>query len=422
MTSISVWKEKDVNQNPNEYNPYAQPPSGPNYPPTPNSGYGGPPSSPNYPPTPNSGYGGSPSNPGYPPTPNYGGPPSGPTYPTPNSGYSGPPSNPGYLDPTAPTPDYGAYPSPSNPVGVPPTSYGPYDNTYAPPPPVTPNYGAPNYATPAYPPVPPTTPPNKPARGKTGLIVAIVLLVVIVAGSIIGVVAYNNNQTTIRNNNATATAQTILAQSQAHATATAGSFATATAIASTYPFFPRLALNDPMSNNSNAVKYGWESNKFCYFSGNAYQALDDQKNTYGPCAGIHTNFSDYTFQVDVTMKQGDNQSAGGLYFRANESKNQGYIFTVDQQGNYTLWIATDATANNSRTLKSGTVSNFTPGLGQTNTLGVVVRGSQIALYVGSQLITTIQDSTYSSGQIGFISSNTDITTIMSYNNVKVWTA
>ncbi|HEY0756320.1 MAG TPA: family 16 glycoside hydrolase [Ktedonobacteraceae bacterium] len=371
-----------MSQNPNEYNPYAPPPSGPNYNPIPNSGYGTPPSGP-------------------------------------HAGYGTPPN---YADPIMPGTDPSANPYSSYNPGAGsaiPTSYGAYGEPTAPPPP--PPYTMPGYMPPAYTPGPSIPPPRQPRRSRTLLIVVIVLLI-IVAGSIFGGITYHNNQvTTQNNNNATATVQKALAESQAHATATAGSFATATTIASNFPFFAHLALNDPLTSNSNS-QYGWQTDHFCTFSGNAYQALDDQKNTYGPCVGMLTKFTDFTFQVDVTMKQGDTQSAGGLYFRADGTKSQGYIFTVDQQKTYTIWIATDTTSNNSRTLKTGSAPTFVPGSGQSNTLAVAARGGQISLYVNQQLLITIQDSTYATGEIGFISSNTDATTIMSYNNVKVWTA
>jgi hypothetical protein len=255
------------------------------------------------------------------------------------------------------------------------------------------------------------------------MIIALIALVVIIVGaSLIGVVVHNN-QVADQNAKATATAGTATAVVQAQATGTAQSYATATTIASNYPFFAHLAVNDPLVANTNK-QVGWETDSSCSFAGNTYQIVNTDKNTYAPCMGMLTNFSNFTFQVDATLKEGDAQSGVGLYFRANESKHQGYLFYVDQSGSYSLWVSTDGTSANSRDLKDSqvTTSQYTTGLYQKNTLAVVVRDSQISIYLNQQLIVTSQDTTYSSGQIGLIVIDGNTKALASFSNAKVWTA
>lgn len=387
-----------MNQNPNnpEYNPYTPSPSAPNYPPVPDSRYGGPPA----------------QNPGS-------GPVSGPGYDS-------------YANPSMPITGTGAS-NPYNPYAPPPpptggnaTQYGSYGNdpTYitAPPPPGT-DYSAPPppvYQQSYMPPVQPT--PRNKGRGSVVLILVIVL-VLVVGASIFGVFAHNN-QVASQNRDATATAQSgATAQVQAQATGTAQSYATATTVASTYPFFSHLVFNDPLTDNSNK-QIGWQTSADCVFSGNSYQATDSTKNTYAGCVGLLTNFSNFTFQVDGTLKQGDSQSGLGLYFRADDAKSRGYLFYVDQDGSYSFFISTDGTGGNSRDLKDGqvTASQYTTGLSQKNTFSVVARDSQISIYINQQLILSTQDSTYSSGQIGVLVTDGTTKAVASFNNAKLWTA
>ncbi len=72
-------------------------------------------------------------------------------------------------------------------------------------------------------------------------------------------------------------------------------------------------------------------------------------------------------------------------------------------------------------MKDGTASQFNTGLGQTNTIGVVARGNQIALYIDHQLVTTVTDSTYTHGQIGVTAATlSGSKTEVVYTNAKVW--
>ena len=244
--------------------------------------------------------------------------------------------------------------------------------------------------------------------------ILVIAVILIIGGSIFGVVANNNNQATMHAN-ATATAQ-------ANVQATANSQATAAAIANTYPFSNKVLLNDPLVDNSKGVN--WDSDgKGCLFSGSAYHAIDDQAKTYNTCAANKADYSDFTFEVEMVIKQGDSDADGGLIFRADNANNKFYRLYVDQKGNYGLLVSVDTTGTggNARDLKDGPASQFNTGLGQTNTIGVVARGNQIALYIDHQLVTTVTDSTYTHGQIGVTAATlSGSKTEVVYTNAKVW--
>mgnify|MGYP001168850598 CR=1 FL=1 len=395
-----------MSQNPNDgnYNPYGPNPSNPNYPPVPDTVYGGPPQPPSGP------------NPGYNPPPSgpnpYASPPSEAGVNTPNSGY-GPYGNP-YAPPPPPGAGPGAGPYANPPTPMPPSSgpnlYNPYDPTVLSQPP---NSGV---GYPAYPLPPTPLPTPQPKRGR-GMTIAILVIVVIliVGGSIFGVVANTNNQATMHAN-ATAT-------TQANVQATAHSQATAAAIANTYPFSNKLALNDPLADNSKGVNWDTSQSSGCAFSGSAYHVTDSSKNTYNACAANKTDYSNFTFEVEMMIKQGDSNADGGLIFRADSANNKFYRLYVDQQGGYGLLVSVDTTGTggNARNLKDGTAPQFNTGLGQTNTLGIVARGDQIALYINHQLVATITDSTYTHGQIGVTAATlSGSETEVIYTNAKVW--
>ena len=421
--------------NPN-YNPYGPPPSNPNRPAPPpgtTPGYGGPAPAPGpnsgynpYPPArpePNSGYGSGPYNTPRPPNSGYGsGPYSNPYGPStgPGAGLNpytnpatppppGPVTGPNPYDPYAPDDPYAPTMMSRNPPGGQPyTAYPPQG-------PVYPRQG-PVSAPP--PPAPQNPAPQKRGRGMTVLIAVIALIVI--AGGLVGFVAYSNGQ----NNThaiATATAQAQTLSQQARATATTQARATATAIASTYPFSNNLVLNDPLTNDSHVTQYGWDNDgTYCFFANGSYHAVSNQANFYYTCGAGRTSLTNFTFQVQMTIKQGGSGAEGGLIFRGIENNSKYYILFIDTQGNYMLDIAVNSKGSNDRTLQQGQLGNFISGFNQANTLGIVANGSQIALYVNGKKEFQVSDTTYTTGQVGFLASYGSSNTDVIYNNVKAW--
>lgn len=335
------------------------------------------------------------------------------------------------------TPSQGTPPPPSNPYES-PNPYGgqsaypyggtPPQNNYAAPP--QGNYGTPpqsNFAAPPPPyipqaaPVQPTfTPPEPKKRNRTGLIIGIgALVLVIILVSVLGAVFANGqHQASVQ---ATATAQTNqTATVQAQAKATANANATATAVVSTYPFSNKVLINDPLVDNTKG--YQWDNGTdstggSCKFSGNGYVVGQTQTQYFNTCFAKNTHVTDFTFQVNMTILQGDR---GGMLFRADPQTDKLYYFRVNQDGSYYLILYVDATGTNARIIDRGSASSFHTGLNQQNTLGVVARGSSLGLYVNKQLINTITDSTISSGTIGFAADPINSATNVVYSNLMVW--
>jgi hypothetical protein len=332
-----------------------------------------------------------------------------PTYPaSSNPGFSAQPSNPGF--PPQPS-NPGFAPQLSNP-GFPPQP----SNPGFPPQPSNPGFGIP--------PLPPNTPPARKSNGRTILISVIALLIIV--GGILSIVLISNHTAAVNNANSTATAQK-LAQThatgtaQAYASATVNAQATATYVKSHYPFSTNQVLNDPLSDSSNVSKYGWDQKTgSCDFTNGSYQVTESSVGFIQPCTAMNTNFSNFTYEIQMTIKTGGTGAEGGMTFRADMSNDQLYILHLGTDGFYNLEVRANSSGDSSRTLKKGTISNFATGFNQVHTLGIVANGDQISVYVDQNKITQVTDSTYSGGAIGVISDYGSSTTKVVYNNAKIW--
>jgi hypothetical protein len=351
-----------------------------------------------YPPNPNynNPYGQNPPDPNFNPGTAYGGPPSGPG-PNPYNPY---PTNPPQPD-TNPSP-YGPYEQ--NPPTPAPPPYNPYAQTVSN---TNPNYN--QYGT------IPSAPPTPPRRGPSMRVILIsaIALILVLGGIAIAFLSYNNVQQS--NANATATAQAnSKATAQANQTATAQAAMTATAIASNYPFSANLKLNDPLTDNSKGS--GWQTDNLCKFQGNAYHATDTQANTFNSCSAVHTDFSNFTFEVEAVLNSGD---AVGITFRGNADKNQFYRLAIYTDGSYAVYLYVDATGTNSRKLTNGTITP-TPDLTNTNVLSVVARGSTMTIYFNKTEVTSFTDPTYTHGQIGVAVTDISKSADAVFSNLNVW--
>lgn len=353
--------------NPNNY------PNQPNYP---NNPYGAPP----------------PSNPGNAPYDPYGVPPTVAATPPPANPYS-------YPNQAPPAPNQGnPYPYPNNA----PTQQNPA-NPQAP-------YSYPGSIPSAY----NAAPPAGTRRSSGSKILLIVLAIVVILGGVVAVIGItaHNNQVATDNAHATATtsARNTTATAQANVTATARVNATATAVASTYPFSANLKLSDPLSDNGKGN--GWITNSICSFNGGAYHAVVSDTPSYASCYASKTSFTDFTYQVDMKLIKGD---FAGITFRGDNANSKRYAMIFSKAGDCILFLYTQD--KNPKTLYEGTVSaNVTQGA----TLGVVARGSKISLYINNQQITSVDDGTFTSGQIGTIAYYVDNPADAQFTNVKVW--
>ncbi len=210
--------------------------------------------------------------------------------------------------------------------------------------------------------------------------------------------------------NATATAQAV---------ATANVIATTTALQNIYTSATQgsPALNESLGSNTGS---NWDEDQAqggggCAFTGGTYHSSIDTKGFYFACTAQNTNFANFAFQVQMTILNGD---GGGLLFRANSSAVHFYLLSFTHDGAFDLFVSKDQ--NHSTDLNFGNSSAIKKGIGQTNLVTVVVRGSSIYFYVNKQYVGSVNDNTYKSGQIGVFADARTAATAVAFKNVLVW--
>lgn len=404
-------------------------------------------------------------------SPSYAPPTSNPGYAPVNGGsipptsYSPPPgspSQPGFVAPTQAN-DYYSYQQQQRqePLFLPPQPQQPQQSQqqepayYGSPPPYG-NYGAGQNAaqTPAppghyYPPAPSPEPDLSP-RKKTmssaiiGLIFLLVLVLLIGSGLIYYVGYYQPNlqhtqatQTANALSSATANAQTSAtanAQSTANAlasatanaqgTASAQASATATALQNilTQATSGTPALNDSLSAQSAS---NWDEltpaqstvNGSCAFTNGAYHSVMPTKGFFQPCYAEGPTFTNFAYQVDMTTIQGDE---GGILFRADPVNTRFYLFRINTNGGYDLFLYVDSNGKDAKNLMSGSAANFKTGLNATNTLTVVGQGGNLSFFINGQYLNSVSNGTLTSGKIGVFGESTTNSTDVAFKNAKVW--
>ena len=175
------------------------------------------------------------------------------------------------------------------------------------------------------------------------------------------------------------------------------------------------ALSDASGNNGWDTNINTQGNTGCQFNNGAYHALEAMSGYLQPCFAETSNFSNFAYQVTLTIDQGNQ---GGIIFRANTAKSQYYLFRVGTDGSYTL---ERYTSNQVITLSSGFSVAIATGTGQSNTLAVIAHKSTLALFANSTYIASVTDSTLTSGQIGVVALDFTLPTDVEFSNAQVWT-
>ena len=290
----------------------------------------------------------------------------------------------------------------------------------------------------------PVAQPQRRRRSPLLIVMLIVLLLLIIGGSglIYFTAVYQPNQihaqaTATAISQVTGTAQThatamagatgtALAQANATATgfaqSTAQANATATALQNIYTSATNgtPALNDPLSQQDSN---NWEVDTknggggFAFTNG-AFHASMPQAGFFASCFAQASNFSNFAFQVQMNILQGDR---GGIIFRADSTNFKFYLFRLAQDGSYNLFLYVDNNGSHARSLLQGNTTAMHTGQNQNNTVAVVARNANLYFYVNQQYIASISDNTFASGQIGIFADDQKNPTEVAFSNLKIWT-
>ena len=288
-------------------------------------------------------------------------------------------------------------------------------------------------------------PPKKRTMPLTVIILLIIIVLFLLAGSsliyYLGVyqpqkihadatATVNAQISSTAQANAQATANT-LATSTAQANATATVQASATAVASATASANQDILNKATSGTpvlddslSAQSSSNWDelsaSNSTqsgsCAFTGGMYESSMPTKGYFQPCYAQAPTFSNFAYQVQMTIKQGDD---GGILFRADTTSSKFYLFRITQSGAYDLfyYINNQGTAKN---LISNSTSLFLQGLNQANTITVVAEGGNMYFYINGKYIDGVTSTTLSSGKIGVFGESNTSSTVVAFSNAEVW--
>jgi serine/threonine protein kinase len=265
-------------------------------------------------------------------------------------------------------------------------------------------------------PTPPTSPaPSQRRRPSPGLLILLAAVALLILGG--SFLAYPllfpqpSGPTLTKSGQATATAQ-----ASASATATARQ-----------EIYRQATSGTPiMSDSLNAPdNYGWshfqDQTGYCNFVGGTYHARA-QVGYFQPCYASATNFTDFAYQVEVTIIGG---TTGGIWFRnASTANYDAYYFYIYIDGRYAFLnraLNAQQTYYNATSLAGGFSSAIHQGLNQPNLVAVVARGSTFYLYVNKQYVATATDPSYKSGSIGVTADSTDTSgSEASFRNLQVW--
>ncbi|WP_151756856.1 hypothetical protein [Dictyobacter vulcani] len=192
-----------------------------------------------------------------------------------------------------------------------------------------------------------------------------------------------------------------------------------------------LVIRDPMHDNTlgDAHGYHWmddvhdgdpgsDSTKGCYFADHMYHvSTSDQSSSHTEvyCLNGGTRFSDFTYQVKVSVQQGH---LGGIIFRQSPHAHF-YAFLVSDKGNFILFSSanTDATV-----LARSVSSSINRRLGAANLLAVVAHGSKLDLFINQHHVASVTDAAYSTGLIGTIALSDDVSqrTDIAFADASIW--
>jgi hypothetical protein len=227
---------------------------------------------------------------------------------------------------------------------------------------------------------------------------------------------------------ATATAIAQATQvAQANATAFARQAATATAVERATVIAQAQLQNDytittastPYLSDSLQTPYGtdWDINSNCSFFGGAYHVTSSVQKTIALCLAANTRFSNFAFQIHMNILRGD---GGGIIFRANANTSQNYLLKISSDGEFELDYYPDQTGKTAQALASDSSTLLKMGLNQDNTICVIARGNTMNFYFNGQYVTTIKDSSLTSGQIGVTADDGANATEVAYTQAQVW--
>ncbi len=177
-----------------------------------------------------------------------------------------------------------------------------------------------------------------------------------------------------------------------------------------YPNPPGTFISDPLGHA-------------CQFRHGAYHiSAGEQLGQLGQfninsCYG-GSSVSNFVYEIQMTIVKGD---FGGIFFRYQLGVNTSslpryYDFLVGSDGTFQLIIP----GEDSTFLAKGSSAFIYKGPNVQNTLAVVANGSHIDLYVNKHMVASVDDTSFSQGQVGITALGVNNQTDVTFTNQKIW--
>lgn len=252
--------------------------------------------------------------------------------------------------------------------------------------------------------------PAKPQRKPLFVLATVSIIVCIVSGTFWFIIRYPQNSASGKNSFLATTTSS----------STTNTIPTNTTTMPYPPYKGVLEVNDSLTDNQGNVwdevinpNYG-----FCKFVAGAYHAEVSQPQQFFRCSIESSNYSNFAFEVKMTLIRGDQ---AGIVFRADDTNGSLYYFIIGADGTYDFDIIQNH--NFVKTVVDGKSLAISPTSIQANfiTVGVVAQQDHFDFYVNQKPIAHAMDKTFSAGQVGVVAFDSTNPTEAAFSDLKVWT-